>query len=82
MNVYPGYQVTYAETIKRLTNLPVIAGGLITEPAMAEEILRNKRADMVYIGRELLRNPYWAFQAAKELNMDLSWPSQYERAKI
>ena len=82
MKVYPGYQVTYAETIKRLTNLPVIAGGLITEPAMAEEILQNERADMVYIGRELLRNPYWPLQAAKKLNVDIIWPSQYERAKI
>lgn len=82
INVYPGYQVTYAETIKRLTNLPVIAGGLITEPVMAEEILQNKRADMVYIGRELLRNPYWALHAAKKLNANIMWPPQYERAKI
>jgi NADPH2 dehydrogenase len=49
---------------------------------MAEEILQNERADMVYIGRELLRNPYWPLQAAKKLNVDIIWPSQYERAKI
>jgi len=82
INAYPGYQVTYAETIKRLTNLPVAAGGLITEPVMAEEILQNNRADLVYMGRELLRNPYWAFRAARRLNADLPWPYQYERAKI
>jgi len=81
ITVYPGYQVTYAETIKRLTGLPVVAGGLITEPYMAEEILQNQRADMVYIGRELLRNPYWALQAARKLNIDIAWPYQYERAK-
>jgi len=82
MDVYPGYQVTYAETIRKLTNLPVVAGGLITEPDMAEEILQNQRADMVYIGRELLRNPYWALQAARKLKADIPWPVQYERAKL
>jgi len=81
MKVYPGYQVKFAETIKKMTGLPVIAGGLITEAVMAEEILQNERADMVYMGRELLRNPYFPLHAAKEVRDDFAWPKQYERAK-
>ncbi|HHY78667.1 MAG TPA: NADPH dehydrogenase NamA [Clostridiales bacterium] len=81
MKVYPGYQIKFAETIKKMTGLPVIAGGLITEAVMAEEILQNERADMVYMGRELLRNPYFPLHAAKEVRDDVAWPKQYERAK-
>jgi len=81
MKVYPGYQVKFAETIKREVSVPVIAGGLITSPLMAEEILQNDRADFVFLGRELLRNPYWALQAAKELRENIDWPTQYERSK-
>jgi NADPH2 dehydrogenase len=80
--VYPGYQVKFAETIKNKAQVPVIAGGLITSPLMAEEILRNERADLIFLGRELLRNPYWPLKAAKELNQEINWPVQYERAKV
>lgn len=79
---YPGYQVRYAETIKSEASIPVIAGGLITSPQMAEEILQNGRADLVFLGRELLRNPYWPLYAAKEVRDQADWPTQYERAKI
>ncbi|ADL07043.1 NADPH dehydrogenase NamA [Thermosediminibacter oceani] len=81
IKAYPGYQVRFAETIRKMTGLPVIAGGLITVPEMAEEILQNERADMVYLGRELLRNPYWPLSAAKELGDDIKWPEQYERSR-
>ena len=81
MKVYPGYQTKFAETIKNSTQLSVITGGLITSPLMAEEILQNDRADFIFLGRELLRNPYWPLQAAKELNEELEWPVQYTRAK-
>lgn len=81
INVYPGYQVKFAETIKKEADIDVIAGGLITLPDMAEEILQNERADLVYLGRELLRNPFWSLQAAKQLNADVEWPVQYERGK-
>ncbi|NLY76884.1 MAG: NADPH dehydrogenase NamA [Tissierellia bacterium] len=81
IKVYPGYQVKFAEVIKEKTNLTVIAGGLISEPEMAEEILANNRADLVFLGRELLRNPYWPLQAAKKLGYDIDWPVQYERSK-
>ncbi|NLM45081.1 MAG: NADPH dehydrogenase NamA [Clostridiales bacterium] len=81
MKVYPGYQVKFAETIKKATRLPVIAGGLITEAVMAEEIIQNERADMVYMGRELLRNPYFPLNAARKVRDEIAWPKQYERAK-
>ncbi len=81
MKAYPGYQVEYAEIIRKNTALPVIAGGLITSPLMAEEILRKKQADLIYFGRELLRNPYLPLMAAKELGEETEWPKQYLRAK-
>ena len=81
INVYPGYQIKYAETIKSNTGLCVMAGGLITEASMAEEIVQNNRADLVFIGRELLRNPNWPLMAAKQLGYEVSWPFQYARSK-
>ncbi len=78
---YPGYQIPFSETIRDITGLPTIAGGLVTSSYMAEEIVANNRGDLVYMGRELLRNPYWPLQAAKELRSDINWPVQYERAK-
>jgi NADPH2 dehydrogenase len=82
ISVYPGYQVKYAEIIKERTSLPVIAGGLITSSLMAEEILQNNRADMIFLGRELLRNPHWPLYAAHELHEEIEWPQQYLRGKI
>lgn len=79
---YQGYQVKFAEIIKEKTGLPVIAGGLIIDPHMAEEILQNNRADMIFFGRALLRNPYWPLQADHELGNEISWPTQYERARL
>lgn len=81
ISTYPGYQISFAEKIKSLTNLPVIAGGLVTSPLMAEEILQNNRADLVFLGRELLRSPYWPLNSAKALQDDTNWPVQYERSK-
>jgi NADPH2 dehydrogenase len=81
INIYPGYQIKYAETIKNNTGLCVMAGGLITEEVMAEEIIQNNRADFVYLGRELLRNPNWPLMAAKKLGYEINWPFQYARSK-
>lgn len=79
---YPGYQIAYGTTIKKLTSLPVIVGGLLEHTHMANEIIRNNRGDLIYLGRELLRNPYWALQASRKMGCDtLEWPVQYERAK-
>ncbi|WP_026881705.1 NADPH dehydrogenase NamA [Clostridium akagii] len=80
INLYPGYQVNFSETIKRECNIPTIAVGLITEIDMVEEILSNRRADLVALGRELLRNPFWVLNKAKEKNIDIELPEQYKRA--
>jgi NADPH2 dehydrogenase len=77
--VYPGYQVKYAETIRREAGIATGAVGMITSGLQAEEILRNERADLIFIGRELLRNPYWPRQAALELNTKIEAPTPYER---
>ena len=72
----------FAEAVRRETGLPTAAVGLITDPTHADEIVRNGRADLVLIGRESLRNPYWPVRAARELGqMDrLDMPGQYKRA--
>jgi NADPH2 dehydrogenase len=79
---FQGYQVKFAETIKEKTVLPVVAGGLVIDPNMAEEILQNNRADLIFIGRALLRNPYWPLQADYELSNETNWPVQYERGRL
>lgn len=78
---FQGYQVKFAEVIKEKTGLPVVAGGLIIEPHMAEEVLQNDRADMIFLGRILLRNPYWPLYADSELGNEAEWPEQYERGR-
>ncbi|MBB5173015.1 NADPH dehydrogenase NamA [Texcoconibacillus texcoconensis] len=79
IDVYPGYQLRHAETIKREADISTGAVGLITSGLQAEEIIKNERADLVFLGRELLRNPYWPRAAAEELGVDLQPPKQYER---
>lgn len=81
-SAFQGYQVKFAEIIKEKTSLPVIAGGLIVEPHMAEEILQNRRADLIFFGRALLRNPYWPLNADYELSNIAVWPRQYERGRL
>ncbi|MFG2666765.1 NADH:flavin oxidoreductase/NADH oxidase [Streptomyces sp. NPDC048387] len=76
----PGYQVPFAARVKAETSLPVAAVGLITEPGQAEKILANGEADAVLLGRELLRDPFWARRAAAELGSELPVPSPYHRA--
>jgi 2,4-dienoyl-CoA reductase-like NADH-dependent reductase (Old Yellow Enzyme family) len=79
--VGPGYQVEFAERIKRETGLPTGAVGLITTPAEAEAIVTNGQADLVLLAREELRDPYFPLHAAHELGAEVAWPPQYERAK-
>ncbi|MGM8214045.1 NADPH dehydrogenase NamA [Bacillaceae bacterium W0354] len=79
INPFPGYQVTFAEAIKYEADLPTGAVGLITTGIQAEEILQNNRADLIFVARALLRNPYWPKQAADELNYELEAPKQYTR---
>ena len=80
--VFPGYQVPFSETIKHQTPIATGAVGLITSPLQAEEILQNDRADLVFLARELLRDPYWAYSAAKELRADIAAPAPYKRGWI
>ena len=79
--VYPGYQIPHAEIIKKQTGLPVAAGGLLSDANEVNGIIEQGKADQVYLGRELLRNPYWTLQASVRLGYDLEWPKQYKRAK-
>jgi 2,4-dienoyl-CoA reductase-like NADH-dependent reductase (Old Yellow Enzyme family) len=80
VEIGPGYQVPFAEAIRREANIPVGAVGLITEPSHAEEIVSSGAADMVLLARELLRDPYWPRRAAKELGAEIQAPPQYARA--
>ncbi|MGG3987929.1 NADPH dehydrogenase NamA [Bacillus smithii] len=79
IHAYPGYQVPFAEKIKHGAGIPVGTVGLITSSIQAEEILQNDRADLVFLARELLREPYWPRKAAKELNAAIEAPVQYSR---
>lgn len=81
MPVAPGFQVPFATAIKEQTGINVGAVGLITQAAQAEQIIARNQADAVFLGRELLRNPYWPLQAAHELGVEVAWPKQYQRAK-
>ena len=80
--VGPGYQVQFAERIRREAGLPTGAVGMITDAHQAEEILRSGAADVVILARQLLRDPYWPLRAAAALGADVTWPAQYERAKL
>ncbi|EEL51081.1 MULTISPECIES: NADPH dehydrogenase NamA [Bacillus cereus group] len=81
IDVSPGYQVTYANHIKEQANIATGAVGLITSGIQAEDILANHEADLIFIGRELLRNPYFPRTAANELGFELQEPRQYQRAR-
>jgi len=76
----PGFQVPFAEQIRKAADIPTAAVGLITEAAQAEEIIANGRADMVFLARAFLRDPYWAAHAALELGAETDTvPLQYLR---
>ena len=78
--VGPGYQVEFAEAIRRDVELATGAVGMIIDPAQADTILMSEQADMVFLAREILRDPYWPRRAAKALNVKIKAPPQYERA--
>lgn len=75
-----GYQTPFAEQIRRETGSRTGAVGLITSSAQADHIIRSGQADLVLLGRELLRDPYWPLRAARELGQLVPWPAQYVRA--
>jgi 2,4-dienoyl-CoA reductase-like NADH-dependent reductase (Old Yellow Enzyme family) len=76
----PGYQVPFAERVRRDAAIPTGAVGLITEPQQADAIVRSGQADCVFLARELLRDPYWPMHAARALGHVVPWPVQYLRA--
>ncbi|HVB32413.1 MAG TPA: NADH:flavin oxidoreductase/NADH oxidase [Gemmatimonadaceae bacterium] len=79
--VGPGYQVPFAERIRRDAGIATGAVGMITEPEQANAIIAEGKADAVIMARELLRDPYWPMHAAKALGAEVRWPEQYLRAK-
>jgi 2,4-dienoyl-CoA reductase-like NADH-dependent reductase (Old Yellow Enzyme family) len=78
--VGPGYQVAFAEAVRREASIATGAVGMISDPAQAETILSTEQADVVLLARELLRDLYWPRRAAQELGVKLKPPEQYERA--
>jgi 2,4-dienoyl-CoA reductase-like NADH-dependent reductase (Old Yellow Enzyme family) len=79
--VGPGFQVPFAERIRREAGVPTVAVGMITEPEQAEVIVASEQADAVMLAREMLRDPYWPLHAAKVLGAEGRWPRQYDRAR-
>lgn len=77
----PLYQVPFAEQIKKEAGILTGAVGMITTASEAEQILKDKQADIIFLARQFLRDPYFPFHAAKELGVHIQWPVQYERAK-
>lgn len=82
VKMYPGYQLSFADTIRKQLKLPVMAVGMMESPDFAEDALTHHKADFIALGREFLRNPYWPIHAAKQLGDDIDWPEQYNRAKL
>ena len=76
----PGYQVGFAEAIRRQAGVATAAVGMITDPVQAQAIIANGQADMVFLAREMLRDPYWPRRAAAALQAKIKPPLQYERA--
>ena len=82
IKVGPGYQVPFAERIRRDADIATAAVGMITEPAQANDIIEHGCADMVLLAREFLREPYWPVKAAAALGVPIEAPVQYGRAFV
>jgi len=78
--VGPGYQVKFAAEIRKQTGIATGAVGMITDAAQADTIVATGQADMIFLARQLLRDPYWPRRAAKALEVKIKAPVQYERA--
>jgi 2,4-dienoyl-CoA reductase-like NADH-dependent reductase (Old Yellow Enzyme family) len=77
----PGFQVPFAARVRAEAGIATGAVGCITEPAQAEQIIATGQADVVLLGRQMLRDPYWPLHAATALHADAVWPNQYLRAR-
>jgi 2,4-dienoyl-CoA reductase-like NADH-dependent reductase (Old Yellow Enzyme family) len=80
INLVPGYQVPLAERIRKDAGIPTGAVGLITSAQQADQIVTSGQADLVFLARQMLRDPYFPLHAAKELGAEITWPNQYLRA--
>jgi len=78
--VAPGYQVPFAERVRLEADIATAAVGLIREPEQAAEIIQKGQADIVLLGRQMLRDPYWPLHAARQLGVTVPCPIQYARA--
>lgn len=78
----PGYQVPFAEAIRREAGIPTASVGLISDAVQAEQIVSLGRADAVFLARAMLRAPYWARHAAKTLGVEMPWPDPYKRCDV
>lgn len=81
IQVEKNYQVPFAERIRKEVNIATGAVGLITDVYQADDILDKDEADLIFIGREMLRNPYFALLGADQMHIIPNWPKQYERGK-
>lgn len=81
ITLFDNYQVSFASEIRKKAEIPTGAVGLIKTAEQANAILKNNDADLIFVGRALLRNPYIAIQGALESNQECSFPHAYERAK-
>lgn len=81
-SIHPGYQVPFAERIRREAGIPTGAVGMIRQADHAAEILANERADLVLIARALLADPAWPLRAMEHFGLDVDWPPQYQRAAL
>ncbi|MGB7355575.1 MAG: NADH:flavin oxidoreductase/NADH oxidase [Acidobacteriaceae bacterium] len=79
-SVGPGYQTPFSEAIRTQAGIATGTVGMITDPAQAAHILRTSQADLIFIAREFLRDPYWPLHAAAALGETAAWPVQYLRA--
>ena len=80
-NPKPGYQIEFAHEIKNGINTPILAGGMLRDPDMIDGFLNEKKADLIWLGRELLRNPYWPLHALEHFKIEKEKPQQYKRAE-
>jgi NADPH2 dehydrogenase len=78
--VAPGYQVPFAEKVKKSAGIPVRAVGMIADPEQAERIVASGQADMVALARGFLDNPRWVWHAAERFGVALDYPPQYARS--
>ena len=82
ISVFNGYQVPFSEKIRKNAEIKTGAVGMITSAKQAEMILLNQQADLIFVAREILRNPYIAIRGAFESGSECPFPHQYERGKI